>query len=609
MCGIFASYNVHPDVNYVRKLLSNRGPDGFNFQDVGSVRMCHSRLSITGEKGTQPFHVNNNDRHFLYAVNGEFYDYKSIKKSFSYPYETDTDSEIISPVYLNHGLGAEILSKLNGEFSFVLYDVNEHAFYLVRDRFGVKPLFYSIVGNRVLIASETKMLLPFINAEFNTDVLKTMLTVQYHNNQSALFSNISQVPPGSMVKIDLKTLSLETHSYFDYAQEKESNQVSKENVLDALQTSVSRRTDTNLPIAYTVSGGIDSASILSLGNKPNGSKAFTVSFQGSGEFDELAWAEKAASFAGIGLDPLLVDERSLIDNMEAAITASESLSINSHVAAKYMMFEKIKSQGFRVSLSGEGADEIFLGYSHFLMDKNLNLDEFGNMQGMHLPHGDILSDAFLKPLLSKIPSFLQAKLSMGAKMHPLLNVGFKDGYENSVLSQWEPIVSKQSSPVKSSASLWVKSCFANYILNALSDRLEMHHSIEGRVPFLDNDLVRLGLSISEEQKLGSGGTKQILREAVRGIVPDEIYQKQKHPFVSPSLIMWSEDSVFFNFFMDIISSQDFKEMAIFSPTEIVALIKKMKKGSVDKQGYDNVFMLILSVYFLHKNLIKGLKNE
>ena len=607
MCGIFVSYNTFPDINRVRESLSNRGPDSFSYMDKGAVRMCHSRLSITGKKGTQPFHVTKNNRHFMYAVNGEFYDYKSIKKSFSYPYETDTDSEVLSPIYCHHSLSSDVLSSLNGEFAFVLYDVNEQAFYLVRDRFGVKPLFYSIVDNRVLIASEAKMLLPFINTEFNADVLKTMLTVQYHNHQSSLFSNIQQVPPGSMVKIDLKTLSVKTHFYFDYAQNKENHQVSKENVLDALQTSVSRRTNTNLPIAYTVSGGVDSASILSLGNKPKGSKAFTVSFQGSGEFDELALAEKAANFAGIDLDPLLVDERTLIDNMEAAITASESLSINSHVAAKYMMFEKIKSQGFRVSLSGEGADEVFLGYSHFLMDKNLNLDKFGNMQGMHLPHGDILNDNFLKPILSTIPSFLQAKLSMGAKMHPLLNTSFRSGYENSVLSQWEPIVSKQSSPVKNSASLWVKSCFANYILNALSDRLEMRHSIEGRVPFLDNDLVKLGLSIPEKQKLGSGGTKQILRESVHGIVPDEIYQKQKHPFVSPSLIMWSEDSVFFNFFMDIIASQDFKEMAIFNPPAIVALIKQMKKGSVDKQGYDNVFMLILSVYFLHKNLIKGLK--
>lgn len=605
MCGIFASYNVHPDINYVRKILSNRGPDSFNFQDIGAVRICHSRLSITGERGAQPFNVNHKDRHFLYAVNGEFYDYKSIKKSFSYPYETDTDSEIISPVYLNYGLGSEVLSKLNGEFSFVLYDVNEHAFYLVRDRFGVKPLFYSVVGDVVLIASETKMLLPFINAEFNADVLKTMLTVQYHNNQSALFSNVSQVPPGSMVKIDLKTLSSKTHYYFDYNQKKQESNISKESVLEALKTSVLRRTDTKLPVAYTVSGGIDSASILSLGNKPKGSKAFTVSFQGSGEFDELKLAEKAADFAGVHLDPLLVNESALIDNMEAAITASESLSINSHVAAKYMMFEKIKSQGFKISLSGEGADEVFFGYSHFLMDKNLNLDKFGNMQGMHLPHGDILDSEFLKPVLSTIPSFLQAKLSMGAKMHPLLNLDFKNGYKNSVVSQWKAIAQKNDSSVKNSASLWVKSCFANYILNALSDRLEMHHSIEGRVPFLDNDLVALGLSMSENQKLASDGTKQILRDAVRGIVPDEIHQKQKHPFVSPSLIMWSEEAMFFKFFMDIISSQDFKEMGIFNTTEIITLIKCMKNGLVDKQGYDNVFMLILSVYFLYKNLIKG----
>lgn len=608
MCGIFASYNRFPDIETIKTMMFNRGPDEFHYKDEGAVRLCHSRLSITGEKGAQPFEVKQRGQHFLYMVNGEFYDYQSIKKSFNYHYQTDTDSEILSPLYLKTGLTPDLMSHLNGEFAFVIYNVKEHAFYLVRDRFGVKPLFYTINEGEVLIASETKMLLPFIESDFNYDVLKTMLTVQYHNHQSVLFENIHQVPPGSIVKIDLNTCKVTTSYYFDYKSDLSCSKVSGQKLLDVFENSVKKRTDTDLPIAYTVSGGIDSSAILSMGHKPKGSRAFTVSFEGSGEFDEIELAQKMADYAGVDLNPLLVNESSLLDNMEKAITASESLSINSHVAAKYMMFEEIKKQGFKISLSGEGADEVFLGYSHFLMDANLEITGFENMQGMHLPHGDILSEEFLASVFPKVPSFLKAKLSMGAKMHPLLSKDFRQDYQSAVVSQLKPMVTQSKTDVINAASLWTKTCFANYILNALSDRLEMRHSLEGRVPFLDKDLVALGLSMPESQKINASGTKHMLRESFKTILPSEIYKKPKHPFVSPSLMMWSENPVVFSYFSDIMNSQSFKEMGIFNRQSVMSLLDNLQSGKVEKQGYDNVLMLMLSVFFLYKNLVKGAIN-
>ncbi len=609
MCGIFASYNRFPDLEIIKTMMCNRGPDEFHYKDKGAVRLCHSRLSITGEKGAQPFEVKQRGQHFLYMVNGEFYDYQAIKKSFNYNYQTDTDSEILSPLYLNTGLTPGLMARLNGEFAFVIYNVLEHAFYLVRDRFGVKPLFYSINNGEVLVASEAKMLLPFIESGFNEDVLKTMLTVQYHNHQSALFKNIQQVPPGSMVKIDLNTFKVEMDYYFDYKSNASSSKVSKQEILDIFESSVKKRTATDLPIAYTVSGGIDSSAILSMGHKPKGSKAFTVSFEGSGEFDEIELAQKMADYAGVDLNPLLVNESSLLDNMEKAITASESLSINSHVAAKYMMFEEIKKQGFKVSLSGEGADEIFLGYSHFLLDANLDATGFENMKGMHLPHGEILSETFLTSVFSKVPSFLKAKLSMGAKIHPLLSKDFRQGYQSAVVSQLKPMAITGETDVMKAASLWTKTCFANYILNTLSDRLEMHHSLEGRVPFLDKDLVALGLSIPESQKINKLGTKHILRESFKTILPSDIYKKPKHPFVSPSLMTWSENPMVFSYVSDIMKSQLFKEMGIFDRKSVASLLDNLQSGKVEKQGYDNVLMLMLSVFFLYKNLLKGTVNE
>lgn len=590
-------------------MLSDRGPDDFGFEDVGPVRMCHSRLSITGNVGKQPFSVNREDKNFFYVVNGEFYDYKDLKKMFSYDYKTDTDSEVLSPLFLKYGLDKKCLSFLNGEFAFAIYNVFESAFYLVRDRFGVKPLFYSIMDNKVFIASETKMILPFIESDFNNDVLKTALTMQYHNNQSSLFENIHQVPPGAIVKIDLNSMSVKTEFYFDYGLPRKEQEVSEEELLESLSASVKKRTDTSLPLAYTVSGGIDSSAILSLGNKPKGSKAFSVSFENAGEYNELDLAKKMAKHTGVDLDPILVNENLLIDNLEDAITASESISINSHVAAKHLMFKEIKRQGFKVLLSGEGADEVFLGYSHFLMDENFNTNEYSDMKGMHLPHGDILSDDFLNSVLKKTPAFLKAKLSMGAKMHGLLDDGFMNDYQRSVKNQIKALSLLNEANVMSSAELWTKTCFSNYILNTLSDRLEMKHSLEGRVPFLDNDLVEMGLSLPQSSKINEYGTKHILRESVKNILPDEIYQKKKHPFVSPSLMMWSGNERFFSYLLDIVNSKEFSDLPMFNRHKMIKKLDDLKNNRCDRQGYDNVFMLILSIYFLYKNLIKGSKYE
>jgi len=607
MCGIFVSYNFETKPESIEKLLKKRGPDDFNYQDFGPLRMYHSRLSITGSVGKQPFFVNKQNKKFSYVVNGEFYDYQKIRKSFDYKFKSDTDSELLSPLYLKHNLNDKCLSLLNGEFAFVIYDIYENVLYLVRDRYGVKPLFYSIINDKVIIASESKMLLPFMDAGFDNEVLQTVLTMQYHNNKDSLFNSIKQVPPGSVVKIELNTFKIKTREYFNCEQSDIIENKSKGDVLDSLTNAVKRRTKTDLPLAYTLSGGIDSSSILSLGDKPKGSKAFTVSFKDSGDFDELALATEMADYAGIELESIVVDEQMLIDNLEEAITASESVSINSHVAAKNLMFKEISKQGFKIALSGEGADEIFLGYSHFLMDKDYSTDSYADMRGMHLPHGESIPDEFLKEFLIDTPSFLKAKLSMGNKMHKFLNDDFKIGYELSVLKQIKSLNLKNKIGVSASSEIWSKMCFSNYILNTLSDRLEMAHSLEGRVPFLDRDLIDLALNLPESSKLNTYGTKHILRESVRSLLPESIYKKKKHPFVSPSLIEWSKSDLFFDYLFDIVNSSDFKSLPAFNSHKIIETLDKFKKNDSDRKGYDNVFMLILSVYFLQKNLIKGKK--
>ena len=607
MCGLFASVNFSPKRDFIQDLLQHRGPDGFGHARVQNVDLFHARLSITGASGRQPFSDPDSNAHFI--VNGEFYDYHAIKSKRPYNYSLDCDSEILAPLYRDFGVTSELFQQLNGEFSFVIFDPVRRQLHLARDRFGVKPLYYAFIGSSFAVASEAKMLTPFVGGKWNDSTLRKVLGFQYHEARSSLFEGIHQVPPGCVLTLNTDTLAHQVTSYWDMFEEQQNDvdefSTSKERVLSELSAAVKRRTDVQQPIAYTVSGGIDSSAILALGEKPRGSAAFSVSFEGGGQYDELKLAEEMAGFAGTRFNPIVVNETNLVDAFESAITASEGVSINSHVAAKHLMFEEIRKQGFKISLSGEGADEVFGGYAHFGYDMGFEDSSHDHLKGIHLPSDqELSSEGFLKAL-GHVPTFARAKLSMGRKMHSLLSEAYVDGFQKDIDEMLGHYRFDQGDRLSRSSYLWIKTCFANYILNTLGDRLEMRHSLEGRLPFLDPHLVSFANTLSSESKINAQGEKYILRETLRDQLPSNIINKKKQPFISPPLINWQTNGSFLDMISDILSDDFFKHDRVFKREPIVKLVKGIQKNPEAYAHYDNVLMIILSIYFLDKNIVNG----
>lgn len=607
MCGLFASVNFSPKREFVHNLLRHRGPDGFGHARIQNVDLFHSRLAITGLSGRQPFSDPASNTHFI--VNGEFYDYRAIKSGLPYNYSLDCDSEILAPLYRNFGVGAEFFRHLNGEFAFVIFDPIKGQLHLARDRFGVKPLYYAFSDSGFFVASEAKMLTPFVGGGWNDATLRKVLGFQYHEALSTLFEGICQVPPGCVLTLDTNSLDHRIVSYWDMLtgpQNKEGDIVTdKERLISDLSSAVRRRTDVHQPIAYTVSGGIDSSAILALGQKPPGSAAFSVSFEGGGQYDELKLAEEMASFAGTRFNPVIVNEVNLVEALESAITASEGVSINSHVAAKHLMFEEIRRQGFKISLSGEGADEVFGGYAHFGYDMGFKDSSHNHLKGMHLPSDQELSSESFLNALGHVPTFARAKLSMGHKMHSLLSEEYVEDFQKDIAEMLGHYTFNQSDALSRSSYLWVKTCFANYILNTLGDRLEMRHSLEGRLPFLDPDLVSFASTLSSESKINAQGEKYILRESLRDLLPSSIISKKKQPFISPPLINWQKNGSFLRMIGDILSDDFFKHDRIFKREKIVKLVQNIQSNPESYAHYDNVLMIITSIYFLDKNIVNG----
>jgi len=617
MCGIVGQISFDKNTNkyFVKKgltLISHRGQDDSNYMVTDYVSIGHNLLSITGEKTPQP--VTNQDRTIFAAVNGEFYNYEDIKKELNMSFQTQSDSEIIIQLY-QRGLLFNYLEsgKLNGEFSFFLYDSIKNKVLLGRDSFGVKPLYIYRDNENVYISSEIKAFLALHTLSFDQTSLYSVLSMQYHDTYNTLFDEVKQVQPGTVLTIDVNKRIFSEVNYFKM-QFEDNNQSLEDNkiiLLDKLSHSVKRRMNTTKKVGIALSGGIDSASVLALASQYTDKlNAYTISFKNGKDFDEYQAAEEMAKMYSANFNPIEVDEKLLLDNLENSIYYSEQVSINMHVASKYLLFKKMSQDGCKVSLSGEGSDEILFGYPHFKMD----IDSVSGMaqntylSGLQVPDIDMLNTDGIQKSLGYVPTFLKAKYSMGHKIHKhLLRKDYVNQHINHdpasyIIRLYE--LSKDTHPVFNSSFLWTKICMSNYILNALGDKLEMASTIEGRVPFLDRDFYDFAKTIPLDQKIKGANEKFVLKEAMKPYISERIYNKQKHPFIAPPLFNWKNNKHVYEHLMDIVHSSTILNSPFFDQNKILNMIDLLLEGKLNANTFDPVVMMIFSLYYLDKNFCK-----
>lgn len=619
MCGIVGqiSFDKKIDNHFVKKglnIIGHRGQDATQYKTTEYVAIGHNLLSITGEKTPQP--VTSPDNTIFAAVNGEFYDYEEIKRELNLTFTTQSDSEMIIQLY-QRGLLFEYLKngKLNGEFSFFLYDSLKNKVFLGRDSFGIKPLYIYRNNENVYISSEIKAFLALHTLSFDEHSLYSVLSMQYHDTYNTLFDEVKQVQPGTVLIIDVRKRTFSEITYFEMSFEENYNSVEDNKIilLDKLRASVARRMKTNKKTGIALSGGIDSASILALSSEyTEQANAYTISFKNGADFDEFQAAKEMADRYSAKFTAIEVDEKLLLDNLENSIYFSEQVSINMHVSSKYLLFKKMSEDGCKVSLSGEGSDEILFGYPHLKMDLDFdgNLERNKYLTGLQVPDVDMLNTQEIQKALGFVPTFLKAKYSMGHKIHSHL---LRDDYINQhirhdpasyIIRLYE--LSKDTKPIFNSSILWSKICMSNYILNALGDKLEMAHTIEGRVPFLDRDFYNFAKTIPLEQKINGGNEKYILKEAMKPYITERIYNKQKHPFVAPPLFNWQNSRPVYEHLMDIVHSSTILNSSFFDQNKIFNMVDQILSGTLDANTFDPVIMMIFSLYYLDKNFCKAI---
>jgi len=636
MCGIVAMFSrsrpVSPAVlESATQRLYHRGPDGQRhwISSDERVGLGHARLSIIDlATGDQPIASEDGRKHII--VNGEFYDYESTQRKLEragHHLRTRSDSEIA--LHLYEDLGVQCLNELRGEFAFVLWDENHRTLFAARDRFGIKPLFYAIHRETLYLASEVKALFAAgVPARWDADSVAQATEFGSHQVRT-LFDGIFQVPPGHYLIATERHIELNQYWDFNYpprdsAALRRSGAEYAEEFRHVLDEAVRLRLRADVPVGCYLSGGLDSCSVLGLAatHRSDPIRAFTLTFDRP-DYDEEKEAREMASKVGADFFPIPIRQDDLADNFADAIQQSETFCFNAHGVAKYLLSRAVRDAGYKVVITGEGSDEILGGYAHFRRDMVLYnrdgqdtaeattlLEELERLnpvsRGLLLPHGAAKPLENVKRVLGFVPSWIETFSARAAKMLPLWHEDFAEQYGSresyhALLSGID--VRGQLSgrdAVHQSLYLWSKTLLPGYILNMLGDRMEMAHSVEGRVPFLDHRVVEVLCSQPVHQKIHGMTEKYVLREAVRDVITETVYKRQKHPFLSPPATLNPKEklSALVN---DTLRGQVLASIPFFDQKKVVTLLDSlnaMDEGA--RVANDQVLMILVSACVLQE---------
>ncbi|KAI8977412.1 asparagine synthase [Mycotypha africana] len=593
MCGFCCYFNfdtsdnVYPnlDLDTALEYIHHRGPDsrGKYVSPDGRCALGHVRLSILDlAGGQQP--LSNPSGKIQSVVNGELYDFERIRGELEgqgHFFKTKSDSEIALHLYEEYGLS--FLDHLRGEFAAVIYDTERNHIIAARDRYGIKPLYYTVSQGTLLIASEIKSFIP-LGWKPEWDVDSVLNNGTFFDNRTC-FKGVYKVPPAHYL-LATGSGSMEIRPYWDAdypdknVEDPRSVDEMVQGVRDRLVEAVRHRLRADVPIGVYLSGGIDSSCIAGIASKllkennPDARmRAFSISFAGSEKYDEGEIAERTAKFCDVDFHKLSLTEDDLLSSFEESVWHVEQPQFNLNSVGKFLLSEFARDQGYKVVLTGEGSDEHFAGYSFFHGDYLLEPDHSS-------PHGfGTLSEADREIRLStfgKNAEFAKysenlinmektekldktRKMVNNIKTHMLVGTALsmpsefyhqaaitECGQPNAPLAMAEAVsgvarakANSKWHPLHTALYLEGRTFLGNYLCNNLGDRCEMAHSIEARTPFMDHVLCEYvnGLPPSLKIKAEEDGTlneKWVLKEAVKPFITEELYKRTKHPYIAPS---------------------------------------------------------------------------
>ena len=577
MCGIVAAFTKDPaeaqsrisQVETILDRMAYRGPDAKGIWSVPHVIMGHRRLSIIdlSDAGVQPLHDWKHNLHIVF--NGEIYNYREIRKELvarGCLFHTDTDTEVILGAY--HVYGMDFLQILRGMFAFVLFDAEKMKVLLCRDRIGKKPLYYYDDGDKFLVSSEIKFFHGFkgLPLAIDSESLADYFALQYIPGPHTIYSGVRSVVPGECVELDLHTWMPRSRVYWSIQDQFRSMSVCADESarIDALiEDSVRYRLIADVDIGILLSGGIDSSLLAcyAAAQSTKRPKAFLVSFYRQ-DLDESVFAKRVAH--ALGIEIVDMDGGKLDDDVFRKVVFHADQPLGDPACVPTYMISEAISNHVKVVLSGEGADELFWGYSHYRKERMWRrlidmLPPFIVRNRLYPLLAAIESRPDIHPTIGRLSKIVSAKFDAGcslwtsvfgdAALEQLmpeqrtgLDSGSRHGYRIGQL--WETFQS-MTGDAEASIALDLAFWLPDDLL-AKVDRMTMAHSIEARTPFLDHLLVQHALNLPSRYKMDRFTGKIVLRNLLMQKLPAKvahtIAHRKKHGFDVP-LVGWLQHAL------------------------------------------------------------------
>jgi asparagine synthase (glutamine-hydrolysing) len=640
MCGIAGYFGAPGELpatilDGMVGALRHRGPDEAGCLRHGGLGLGHARLSIIDlAGGKQP--IPNEDETVWVSLNGEIFNHVELRRDLEargHVFRTHSDTEVIVHAY--EELGAGCVSRLNGDFAFALWDKKAGRLVLARDRMGVRPLYYSVRGGTVVFASEIKAMFRFPGIEARLDplALDQCFTLWFPLAPRTPFAGIQELPPGHLLVAEGRRVGVQRYWSLDFPDAgrahghdpRDEAQVAEE--LEALLIDATRlRMRADVPVGAYLSGGLDSSAATALVQRlpGQGLRTFSVGFDNA-EFDESEFQARMVSALDTDHSDIRCTQADIADQFSEVIRHAEHPVLRTAPAPLFMLSRLVRDSGFKVVMTGEGADEVMGGYDIF---KEAKVRRFWARQPKSAWRPLLLTRlypylagvqrqprAFLQaffgtgldrvedPLFSHLPRFTVAqrtKRFFSAGLRAQIN-----GYDAlAELRHGLPAAFRAWHPLSQAQYLESAYLLPGYILSSQGDRMAMAHGVEGRFPFLDHRVVEFASRIPPGMKLKGLREKHILRRAVQAHLPADICSRPKQPYRAPGAECFVGAAAP-EYARELLSRQAILKAGYFDPDAVDRLSSKCSSGAPLGTGDNMAVVGILSTQLLHHHFVEG----
>lgn len=650
MCGIVGCWNQSeaappPTEALLRRMLGqirHRGPDEFGVYLDNHVGLGSARLSIVDlAGGQQP--ISNETGDIWVVYNGEVFNYPELRRELEargHRFATSTDTEVLVHLYEEHGTG--FLAKLNGQFVFALWDAKRHSLFIARDRLGVRPLFYTLVDGVLLFGSEIKTLLADsrVTRALNPDGVADVFSFWSTLSPRTCFAGITELPPGHFLIAGQGTIQTTRYwalSFGPGPKEKINEKPFKLNPRRTLSSLADEfaellidatriRLRADVPVGAYLSGGLDSSTIAAIVRHLGISRldTFSIAFNDP-EFDESEPQRKMASFLGTEHQVVQADHADIANVFSEVVWHTETALTRTGPAPMFLLSKLVRDSGYKVVLTGEGADEFLAGYDIF---KEAKVRRFWAQEPKAKRRPQLLQRLYpeITRLGASAPAFLQTFFGADLEKTDALDYSHRIRWRNNqrthrffspeFTARLTPGASREAEALAFPPSFldWdslqqaqyieATTFLPNYLLSSQGDRVSMAHAVEGRYPFLDPRVVQFCNALPASAKLPALREKVLLREAAQRWLPPEITRRRKRPYRAPIHRCFGAAEAP-AYIAECFSETALRSAGIFAPSPAARLFQAVRAGRTIGETDEMALIGILSTQLLHRHFVES----